>query len=226
MANVKKYNLSGEQVGELHIEDGLLAPKANTQSVKDYLVAIQANARQWSACTQGRSEVNKTKKKPHPQKGTGRARQGFLGATQYKGGGRVHAPKPKFDQHIKINQKERRAAINYLLAEKIKSNKVHVLSFAEMKEPKTKLMASFMKKLEAGKRVLFLYESTIDASKDIDIMDFPSIKYDAMKLSLRNIPLVGCMPLFNVSGYDVSVNHDIVILESAFDELLMLMGGL
>jgi hypothetical protein len=33
--------------------------------------------------------VNHSGQKPHPQKGTGRARQGYLGAAQYKGGGRV-----------------------------------------------------------------------------------------------------------------------------------------
>ena len=66
--------------------------RSNSQLIKDYLVAIRNNARQWSAHTKTRAEVNHSGQKPHPQKGTGRARQGYLGAPQYKGGGRVGRP--------------------------------------------------------------------------------------------------------------------------------------
>ena len=52
--------------------------EANGQMVKDYIVAIRENARQWSANTKTRSEVNHSTKKPHPQKGGGRSRQGML----------------------------------------------------------------------------------------------------------------------------------------------------
>ena len=86
-------------------------------------------------------------KKPHPQKGTGRARQGSLAATQYKGGGRPMGPKPKFDQHVKINKKEKRAAIRALLAEKIREGKVAVLENFEMESPKTKSLSEFLGKV-------------------------------------------------------------------------------
>src|SRR5208282_3594426 len=108
--------------------------------IKDYTVAIRNNARQWSASTKGRKEINRTGKKPHPQKGQGRSRQGCLAAPQYKGGGIVFGPKPKFDQHVRINKKERRAAIRFFLAEKIKANQVHVLKNETMKKPQTKAM--------------------------------------------------------------------------------------
>src|ERR1700689_3249769 len=106
--------------------------------VKDYIVAIRENARQWSANTKGRSEVNHSTKKPHPQKGQGRARQGMLSAPQYKGGGRVHTPKPKYDQHVRINKKERRAAIRSLIGEKIRDKCLHVLESTSLDAPQTK----------------------------------------------------------------------------------------
>lgn len=113
MAELKKYNLAGEALGQVAINDELLESNANSQMIKDYIVALRENARQWSANTQTRAEVNHSGKKPHPQKGTGKARQGYLGSPQYKGGGRVHTPRPKFDQHVRINrkEKERRSAI-------------------------------------------------------------------------------------------------------------------
>ncbi len=127
MATLKKYNLSGEELTNVKVNDAYVKAEANGQMIKDYIVALRANARQWSANTKGRSEVNHTTKKPHPQKGGGRARQGSLAAPQYKGGGRVFRPKPKFDQHVSINKKERQAAIRCLIGEKIRENKVHIL---------------------------------------------------------------------------------------------------
>ncbi len=73
MTSLKKYNISGEQVGEIAIDDQALRTAVCPQMIKDYIVAIRANARQWSANTKGRSEVNKTGRKPHAQKGTGNA---------------------------------------------------------------------------------------------------------------------------------------------------------
>ena len=74
----------------------------------------------------------------------GRARQGCLVAPQYRGGGRVFGPKPKFDQHVKINQKERKAAIRCLLAEKFKENRVWVIDNTDMEAPKPNQLYSFL----------------------------------------------------------------------------------
>src|ERR1700722_14881711 len=128
--------------------------------VKDYIIALRANARQWSANTKGRSEVKHTTKKPHPQKGGGRARQGSLVAPQYRGGGRVFGPKQKFDQHVRINKKERQAAIRFLLAEKLRENKLHIIEDINLTEPKTKTVVDFLKAAEIKGRVLFLGEGT------------------------------------------------------------------
>ncbi len=226
MAILKKYNLAGAEIGKVEIQDSLLEISANSQMIKDYLVAIRNNARQWSAHTKTRSEVNHSGKKPHPQKGTGKARQGYLGAPQYKGGGRVHAPRAKFDQHVRINQKERRAAVRHLIAEKIQGNKLHVLQFETLNEPKTKAVTRFLEacKLE-GKRVLFLTEGYFDAAPQDGKTVVPSEKYGTLMKSLRNIPKVNMMLFPNISGYDIAVNHELVILEPAMDELMVILGG-
>lgn len=226
MAVLKKYNLAGQEVGQIAIDDELIQMTANKQMIKDYIVALRANARQWSASTQTRAEVNHSGKKPHPQKGTGRARQGYLGAPQYKGGGRVHTPRPKFDQHVRINRKEKRAAIRHLIAEKINGNQVHVLQFEALNEPKTKVVAEFLKQraLE-GKRVLFLGEGFVEGKKDPQEQTTPVCKFDLFAKSLNNIPKSAFMLMPNVSGYDVLVNHEIVLMESAVDQLKVLLGG-
>jgi large subunit ribosomal protein L4 len=226
VAVLKKYNLAGDEIGEVKIADDLIETSANLQMIKDYLVAIRANARQWSANTKRRAEVNHSGKKPHPQKGTGRARQGYLGAPQYKGGGRVHTPKPKFDQHIRINRKERRAAIQHLLAEKIQGNRLHILQYEPIDAPKTKRVSEFLQKRNLDdKRVLFLAEGVIDASAQAGQSSNPPEKYDNLVKSLRNIPKIEFKFVPNMSGYDITLSSDIFILESAIDELMVILGG-
>ncbi len=214
MASVKKYDLAGKVLGQVEIEQSLLECVANNQMIKDYIVAIRANKRQWSANTKNKSEVNHSGAKPHPQKGTGKARQGSLASPQYKGGGVVFGPKPKFDQHVRINKKERRAAINFLLSEKIKEGKVHVLSAKPMQGPKTKVVASFLK--EAGLRdekVLFLSE-----------YEYPS-HYVALAKSLRNIPKVKFINLRNINGYELMCTEHIIVMEPALEQLTALFGS-
>jgi large subunit ribosomal protein L4 len=226
VAVLKKYNLAGKEVGHIDIDDELLKASANSQMIKDYIVALRANARQWSANTQTRAEVNHSGKKPHPQKGTGRARQGYLGSPQYKGGGRVHAPRPKFDQHVRINRKEKRAAIRHLVIEKILENRIHILQLEAIQEPKTKLVADFLKKCELeGKRVLFLGEGMHSGAKEGVASQTPAQKYEGFVKSMRNIQGSNFMLMPNVSGYDVLVNHEIVIVDAALDQLKMLLGS-
>lgn len=232
MVQLKKYNLAGKEVGHITLEDGLLQSDANLQMIKDYLIALRENARQWSASTKNRAEVNHSGKKPHPQKGTGRARQGYLGAPQYKGGGRVHAPRPKFEQHVRINRKEKRAAIRHLIIEKIQENKLHILHFEGMKEPKTQKVAQFLKSRSLeGKRVLFLgEEGAASPKKERKVqtkkaLERSSQKFESFVKSIRNIPHSAFMLVPNVNGYDVIVNHDIVVMESALDQLKVILGG-
>jgi large subunit ribosomal protein L4 len=215
VAVLKKFDLSGKELGEVAVADDLLATLANSQMVKDYLVAIRANARQWSANTKTRAEVCHSGQKPHPQKGTGRARQGYLGAPHYKGGGRVHSPRPKFDQHVRINKQERRQAIRSLFCEKIREGQARLIDFRVLKEPKTAIVVSFLKEMGlTGKRVLFIAEGAA-----------VSEKYGVLIKSLRNIPRVNFSLLANVSGYDLALHPEIVILEPALEQLLTTLGG-
>ena len=220
MAILKKYNLQGQEIGEVQIDDQLVQAKVNGQLIKDYIVALRANARQWSASTKGRSEVKHTTKKPHAQKGGGRSRQGMLSAPQYRGGGRVFGPKPKFDQHVKINRKERKAAIRYLIAEKIRGNRVHVLETTQMEAPKTKAIKSFMQACNIKGRALFVGEGTfLSLPGEMQISLQTEGKHTQFIKSMRNIPRTDFTLACNVNGYDLMLAQDIVITENAVQEI-------
>lgn len=220
MATLKKYNMQGKEVGSFQIEDALLETLvesgAHSQSIKDYIVAIRNNARQWSANTKVRKEINRTGRKPHPQKGQGRSRQGDLAAPQYKGGGIVFGPKPKFGVHVRINKKERRAAIRTLLAEKIKAGRVHVLQRNDIDVPKTKAMFQFFEQIEGvDKRVLVLGESNVEMKG----------RNENLVKSFRNIPRKEYVLMPQVNGYDIARSHTLIVLDSALPELHAMLGA-
>lgn len=227
MANIKKFDLAGKELGQVAVKDELLERGANSQMIKDYIVALRANSRQWSAHTKSRSEVAHSGQKPHPQKGTGRARQGYLGAPQYKGGGRVGGPRAKFDQHVSINKKEKRAAIRFLLAEKIQSDNMIILEESAFKAPKTKKVADFLKGRDIfGKKVLIiadLAEKKASAKKNKETAPKSVKKDDNFIKSLRNIPRAAYIVLDNVSGYDILAHRNIIVMEPAVDKLMKIL---
>ena len=222
MATLKKYNIDGKVIGEVQINDALINAEANGQMIKDYIVALRENARQWSASTKTRGEVNHTTKKPHPQKGGGRSRQGRLSSPQYKGGGRVFGPRPKFDQHVRINKKERKAAIRFLVGEKIRNNKVRIIETTELEAPKTKTIVNFLKICEVQGRVLFLGEGNyveIAAGDQKKLVSVECKKHDNFIKSVHNIPKVEFSLAKNINGYHLLIANELVMTEPAFQEL-------
>ena len=219
MVALKKYDLHGKELGSVEVDDALLQSTAHPQSIKDYLVAIRNNARQWSANTKTRAQVNRTGRKPHPQKGQGRSRQGDLAAPHYTGGGIVFGPKPKFDIHVRINRKERRAAIRFLIAEKVKDQRVHILQHVKMRAPKTKTLAAFFDHMQfKGRRILVLGESPAAAGE----MENP---HQNFVKSLRNLPKKEYALVPQINGYSLALAQHIVILDTALNEFLSVLGA-
>lgn len=222
MAKLKKYNLIGNEVGEVAVNERFINAEANSQMIKDYIIALRANARQWSASTKTRAEVKHTTKKPHPQKGQGRARQGSLVSPQYRGGGRAFGPRPKFNQHVRINQKERKAAIRFLISEKLKNNQIWVIDGTTMDAPKTKTIANFLKGRELRGRTLFLGEASYAEVQTEDKtlrVSVSSDKHTNFIKSTRNLPRTSFSLASNISGYDVMVARQIILTEAALNEL-------
>jgi large subunit ribosomal protein L4 len=226
--SLKKYNLRGEEVGTVEVSDFLSEARANSQLVKDYIVALRANARQWSACTKTRAEMSHSTKKPHPQKGGGRSRQGSLVAPQYRGGGRVFGPKPKPDFHIRMNQKERRSAIRALVADKIRNGGVIVVDSLSMDAPKTGAVRKFLDARGCTRRVLMLGEGAYMqlGGEDYNIrLSVGSEAHEAVKMSVRNLERVEFSLVRDVDGYAVALANNIVVSEAALRELEQWLVG-
>lgn len=214
MATVTKYNLSGKEIGQLTVDDLFAQAEANEQMIKDYIIALRENARQWSANTKTRGQVHHTTKKVQPQKHTGGARHSDLAAPQFRGGGRAHGPKPKFDQHVHINKKQRRAAIRFLIGEKVRDNKLRIVDNVSLNAPKTKTVAQFLQNSGIKGRVLFLAEGFYEGHVSV-----ASDAHNNFAKSVANLPKTNFALAKNVNGYDLLLANEIVLTEAAWNEI-------
>ena len=133
MAKLPLYNMEGNTVGEIELNDAIFGVEINEHLVHLAVVQHLANKRQGTQSAKGRSEVSGGGKKPWRQKGTGHARQGSIRAAQWKGGGMIWAPKPR-DYSYKMNKKEKQLALKSALTARVNENKFFVLDELKLED--------------------------------------------------------------------------------------------
>ena len=155
MANVSVYNMEGKEVGAIDLNDAVFGVEVNEHLVHMAVVAQLANKRQGTQKAKTRSEVSGGGRKPWRQKGTGHARQGSTRSPQWTGGGVVFAPVPR-DYTIRLNKKEKQAALKSALTSKVQEGNLIVVDELKFDEIKTKAFKTVMDNLnvEAGLVVL------------------------------------------------------------------------
>ena len=125
--------------------DTLFARDYNESLVHQLVIAFQANARLGTRAQLGRSEVNKSKKKPFKQKGTGRARAGKTSSPLWRGGGKIFPNKPDENFEQKVNRKMYRAGMASILSQLAREDRLKIVDEFKVAEPKTKLLAQKVK---------------------------------------------------------------------------------
>lgn len=150
MANVSVYNMDGQEVGTIELNDSVFAAPIKENLVHQAVVLHLANLRQGTQKAKTRSEVSGGGAKPWRQKGTGHARQGSTRAPQWRHGGVVFAPVPR-DYSFKMNKNEKRAALKSVLSSKLADNDLIVVDQLTFDTIKTKNMVNVLKNLNAEK---------------------------------------------------------------------------
>ncbi|MGN8888207.1 50S ribosomal protein L4 [uncultured Blautia sp.] len=197
MANVTVYNMEGNEVGTMELNDAVFGVEINEHLVHLAVVRQLANKRQGTQKAKTRSEVSGGGRKPWRQKGTGHARQGSIRAPQWTGGGVVFAPVPR-DYEVKMNKKERRAALASALTSKVQDNKLVVVDSLALAEVKTKEMQKVLTNLKADKALV------ITAADDKNVV-----------LSARNIADVQTATVSTMNVYDVMKHNTVVVTKDA-----------
>ena len=201
MANVSVYNMEGQAVGTMELDDAVFGVEVNEHLVHMAVVQQLANNRQGTQSAKTRAEVSGGGKKPWRQKGTGHARQGSTRAPQWTGGGMVFAVKPR-DYSFKLNKKEKRAAIKSALTSRVEAGQFIVVDELKLDEIKTKKMAAVLNNLQAPKALVVL-----------DSMDEKVIK------SAANLQDVKTTQVNTINVYDVLKYGKVVATKAAVEKI-------
>jgi len=149
----KVYSMSGKQVGEVELSEGIFGIEPNVSVMHDVVKNHLANCRQGTQSALTRAEVSGGGKKPWRQKGTGRARQGSTRAPQWTHGGIVFAPKPR-DYGYRLNKKTRRLALKSALSAKAQAEEIVVIDEIKLDEIKTKTFKKFLEAVNVNRKAL------------------------------------------------------------------------
>ena len=197
MAKVSVYNIEGNKVCDMELNDAVFGVEVNEHLVHMAVVSQLANKRQGTQSAKTRSEVSGGGRKPWRQKGTGHARQGSTRAPQWTGGGIVFAPKPR-DYSFKMNKKEKNLALKSVLTSKVAEDKLIVLDSISFDEIKTKKMVAVLNNLKADKALVVLNDN------DKNVI-----------LSAKNIPDVKTALTNTINVYDILKYDKLIVTKDA-----------
>ena len=197
MANVSVYNMEGNEVGKMDLNDAVFGVEVNEHLVHMAVVAQLANKRQGTQKAKTRSEVSGGGRKPWRQKGTGHARQGSTRSPQWAGGGVVFAPVPR-DYSFKLNKKEKRAALKSALTSRVLENKFIVVDELKLDEIKTKKFQNVLNNLKVNKALVVVDENSDNVVK-----------------SAKNIQSVKTAYVNTINVYDILKYNTVVATKAA-----------
>jgi large subunit ribosomal protein L4 len=198
MPKVAVYNMNGEQVGDIELNDKLFAAPVRPDLMHSVVLSLLAARRQGTHKVKNRSEVAGGGRKPWRQKGTGRARQGSTRSPQWKGGGVVFGPTTDRNYSLKVPKKVRRLALYSALSNKADEGKIIVLDNLAVPEIKTKHMAALLRSLNLKKALV------VDA-----------VQAENAYLSARNIQGLKYVEANALNVYDLLQHEHLVLTKDA-----------
>lgn len=201
---VAVINIEGKETGrKVNLNDTIFGIEPNDHAIyldtKQYL----ANKRQGTAKSKERNEIMGSTRKLKRQKGTGTARFGSIKNPEFRGGGRIFGPRPRF-YGFKLNKKVKQLARKSALSYKAKENKIIILEDFSFEAPKTSQMAGMSTNLNImNKKSLFVLP---EENKNI-------------YLSSRNLQGVEVVTISDLNTYNIMKASTLVLTESAVDVL-------
>lgn len=206
MAKIQLMNIKGEKLKDLTLSDDVWNIETNDVVLKKAIDLQLAATRQGTAKTKTRSEVSGGGRKPWRQKGTGRARQGSIRATQWRGGGIACGVLPR-DYTFQINKKERSLALKSALTHKFQDKELVVIDNINLETLKTKEIKNMITSLNLDGKVLFVTEG----------------ENENLYMACRNLGYAYAIMADEINCYDL-INADIVVCDEA--AIKKIEGGL
>ena len=193
------------EAGSVSVSDVTFAREYNEDLVHQVVTAYMAGARQGTRGQKNRAAVSGGGKKPWRQKGTGRARAGTIRSPIWRGGGVTFAAQPQ-DHGQKVNRKMYRAAMQSIMSELARQDRLMVVESLDLEEPKTKLLVKHLS--EYG------VENVLIVSAEVD---------ENLYLAARNLHAVDVLDVEGVDPLSL-IGHDKVMITvdavKKFEEML------
>lgn len=195
-------NLDAQSVGSLELSDAVFGAEVREDLLHRYVTWQLNKRRAGTHATKTVSQVSGTTAKPYRQKGTGRARQGTLRATQFRGGGVSHGPIPR-SHATDLPKKVRRLALRSALSAKQAAGQLIVLDEAKLTDAKTKALVENFKKLGLTSALI------VDGAK-VD---------DNFARAARNLVGIDVLPSVGANVYDILRRQTLVLTRDAVSAL-------
>ena len=194
-------NLNTVTGSVVELSDVAFGREFNEALVHQVVTAYLAGGRQGSRAQKTRGEVSGGGKKPWRQKGTGRARAGSIRSPIWVGGGRAFAAKPQ-DWSQKVNRKMYRGAMQCILAELIRQDRLVLVDDISISAPKTKELIAKLKDLNAPKALI--------VTNEVD---------ENLYLAARNIPYVSVLGSTEVDPVSLIAFDKVIMSVAAAKEI-------
>lgn len=202
MTKVSVKNLKGEIVNEITLDKSIWNIEVNDDALKKMIRLQLDSMRQGTRKTKSRSEVSGGGRKPWKQKGTGRARQGSIRATQWRGGGIAFGVEPR-DYSFKINRKERVLALKTALTYKAKEKALIVIDNIKLDALKTKEFTKILATLKLTGKILFVTKE----------------ENENLYMATRNLGNILVLMADEINCYDLTNADALVVENDAVKEL-------
>ena len=189
--------------GSVTLDAAVFEARFNMPLVHETVRAELNARRRGTASTLSRGQVAGGGAKPWRQKGTGRARAGSNRSPLWAGGGVAFGPTPR-GYTLKVNRKERRAALRGALSMHAERGSLAVFDASSFAEPSAKQAASLLEDWGAAQRVLVLLGETEDAAGK----------------SFRNLARVEAMPVADAGVADVVGAASLLVSGIALPQLV------
>ncbi len=205
MTSVDIHKPEGGKEGTAELPAEIFDVEVNIPLIHQVVVAQLAARRQGTASTKTRAEVRGGGRKPHKQKGTGRARQGSTRAPQFVGGGVVHGPTPRSYEQ-RTPKKMKAAALRGALSDRARNDRIHVASgFLTQDAPSTKAAVTSLRSITENAKILVV----------VGANDQTTWK------SLRNAADVHVVSPNELNTYDVLCSDDVVFTAEALEAFIV-----
>lgn len=206
MPTVNVFNMAKEKVGEVNLPEDIFNRPVQTHLLHRAVTMQLANRRAGTSSTKGRSEVRGGGRKPHRQKGSGRARAGTSTSPLMRKGGVVFGPKPRTIA-VKLPKKLKRLALKMALSSKWQSDHLLILDEYRLDEIKTKHFCSFLDRF-ALKKVLIVTEQ----------------ENETLEKSARNVPTVKVLRVEGLNTYDLLKFDHLVLSQPSVTRIEETLG--